>query len=135
MRFKRLKILFNRVTRREEFSKRAVFDTLSLKLVNDHPAAAIIIQDMVDLFISSGANNYLELRFFNPADMNDYTVLFQQGGAAMTPSEINAHLRHALEQVEQGVGDPKETAVHVLRQMGYAEPLKVRPRPPAGGLL
>jgi len=120
MRFKRLRILFNKVSKRKEFRRMMTLDELSVKLTVEHPQAALMLQAMVDLFIDSGASHYLEMRFINAVDMNDYTVLIQRGGE-MTPAEINAHLRRSLEQIGQGVSDPQATAVNVLHQMGYME--------------
>lgn len=129
MRFKRLRILFNKIAHRREVAQYALFDTLALDLMTGHPLAAKMIEEMVDLFIASGANNYLELRFFNPADMNSYTVLFHKAGA-LTPAEANVHLRYALERIEKHPKDATEIAAAVLRQMGYKEPLKAPPMSP-----
>lgn len=128
MRFKRLRILFNKIAHRREVAKHAMFDVLTLDLMTKHPLAAKMIEEMVDLFIVSGAKNYLELRFFNPADMNSYTVLFHKAGM-MTPAEVNVHLRYALEKIEKGVDDPKATAVSALQRVGYLETPDASPQP------
>lgn len=135
MRFKRLRILFNRTFRRKEFelklkSVNANFETDTLQVVGEHPFALKMAEEMVDLFIDSGATNYLELRLFNPADMNSYIFRIQRGKGA-TPAEINVHLRYALEHIEKKPEGAAEVAANVLREVGYKEPLKVRPRPPS----
>lgn len=66
-------------------------------LILQHPAFAVIVEEMVSYFVKSGAQNYQELTFQHE-EFGKFTLLIQKQNGH-TPGYINRILREALEEI------------------------------------
>jgi len=129
MMFKRkLFYLFNRTFRRKQVDlhiKRMSVDVekSTAEIHMNHPIFVEFISSCTEIFDSSGAIKFLEMKFFDVATMREFEVTIKPSYGRLSSNLIIYRLRYALERIQKGDGDPRKWDNRAVGNVTHTEPL------------
>lgn len=96
----RFRRLYNRIAHRQQFEailKSANFTEDKLDVIYEHPAFAILTDQLVKLFNAYKGVNYIEMKVFDPTTMRQYAVTLRPTDGK-TPHDLKLEAQQKADQ-------------------------------------